>query len=603
MQSSPSWGDQIQVDFAYANLGAGSAASSQTFNIALYLTTNSTINPATDYLLAHLVNSSFTVPAYNSGNAWTYTITLPASDPLATLNSGPFTLGMFINCDNTVAESNVNNNDNQGAGQDLTTVSIQPPVAVVTDSVAPSNDHAVNFGSVVADGPGNAQAVQTVTLSDSAARSLLKVSQNGISLANGTNFHIVSILSNKLSQAVNVAGGYSLIADNSAETWTIQVAFDPVATGSLSDTLVIHTDDPVNPTINVALSGTGTPQSNLVVTSPTSQTVNFGNIAVDGPGGAIGTATVTLANNGTGPLTVNQNGITVGGAPFSVTGITSSTQGTINLASGSATIAAGNAETWTVALKFDPTATGLFQVPLTIMSNAPQDGTSVVSLIGTGLTPQLLAAGPTTVAFGSIPADGPGRQVATRTVTLSNTGQLPLQISQNGITLAIGTQFNIASIVSSTQGAINLATGAATLAANSAESWTVTLNFDPSVAGTLADTLHIATNALVNPTTSIALTGTGLNQPSLLVTGSAAPNNLTLGFPATLDDGPGNRTSTQTVQLTNIGTQPLVVSQNGITPAGGINFHVVSVVSSTQGMLNLAGGNASLAASVWKRGR
>src|SRR5579862_9432304 len=67
-ETAPSWGSTIHVDFAYLNQGPGSTASSQTFNIALYLTTHSTINPSTDYLLAHLVNPQFTVPAYNQGN-------------------------------------------------------------------------------------------------------------------------------------------------------------------------------------------------------------------------------------------------------------------------------------------------------------------------------------------------------------------------------------------------------------------------------------------------------------------------------------------------------------------------------------------------------
>src|SRR5205814_1795457 len=125
-------------------------------------------------------------------------------------------------------------------------------------------------------------------------------------------------------------------------------------------------------------------------------------------------------------------------------GITSSTQGTINLASGPQTIAAGGAETWTIALKFDPTATGLFQVPLTILSNAPQDGTAAVTLIGSGATPAHLATAAGPVSFGSVSADGPGKQLATQTITLSNTGQLPLQVGQNGITLATGTQFKVA---------------------------------------------------------------------------------------------------------------------------------------------------------------
>ena len=95
---------------------------------------------------------------------------------------------MLVNSDNTVAESNSGNNDNQGNGKDLTAVAIQPPVAVATDSSGSSSDHAVSFGSIVDDGPGNAQTTQTVTLSDGTSGSLLKVLHNGIHLANWHEF-------------------------------------------------------------------------------------------------------------------------------------------------------------------------------------------------------------------------------------------------------------------------------------------------------------------------------------------------------------------------------------------------------------------------------
>ncbi len=585
-EASVSWGDVIHLDFAFANLGA-SPSGSPKFNIAFYLTTHSTINPASDYQLGRL--TGFTVPTANNGNAFTATVTLPASDPLSPLSTGPVTFGMFVDSDNSVAESNEANNDNRAVGADLTTVTISPPAAVVTDSVGSSTDHAVNFGSIVDDGPGNAQTVQTVTLSDNAVRSHLKVAQNGIHLTGGTNFHIVSILSNNLSNPVNVAGGFSLIAPNSSETWTVQVAFDPVAVGAVNDTLVIQTDDPASPTINVALSGTGVAQSNLLVTSPVNQSFNFGNVAVDGVGGVFSVTTVTIANNGTGPLTVNQNGIAVGGGPFSITGIISNTQGVISLGGGSKTIAANKTETWTIAVRFDPTATGLFQIPLTISSTAPQDATMTVSLLGTGVTPQHLVAPVGTVNFGSVAADGAGKQVATQTIALTNSGQLPLSVNQNGLTLATGTQFKIVSIASSTQGAISLSAGQATLAPNNAEIWTVALQFDPAAAGSLGDTLRIASNDPTSPTTSVPLAGTGLNQPIAV----AAPTSLS--FPATLHDGAGNAVTTQTVQLTNIGTQPLVVSQNGITLAGGTNYQVTGVVSSTHGAVNLAAGSATLA--------
>ncbi len=343
---------------------------------------------------------------------------------------------------------------------------------------------------------------------------------------------------------------------------------------------------------------------NLVVTDSVApandQTVNFGNIGV---GGTAGTATVTLTNNGSGPLTISQNGISLPSGPFSITGITSSTQGTINLASGSQTIAAAGAETWTVNLSFAPTATGLVQQPLTILSNSQNAPTTIVSLLGTGMTlPHLVVAdsvpppGDLAVNLGSVEADGPGKQLATQTVTLSNTGQLPLTINQNGINLATGSQFKIASITSSTQGTISLSGGPLTIAANSGETWTVTLQFDPSTAGALSDTLRIASNDPASPTTSVALSGTGLNQPALVVTDSDTPNNdLQQSFPPTLNDGAGGQSSTRTVQLTNIGTQPLVVAQNGIQLLAGTDFQIVSVVSSTSGTVNLSAGSATLA--------
>ena len=196
------------------------------------------------------------------------------------------------------------------------------------------------------------------------------------------------------------------------------------------------------------------------------------------------------------------------------------------------------------------------------------------------------------MSFGGVDADGAGGQSATQTVTLTDTGQLPILVSQNGITLATGTQFKVTSIVSSTQGTVNLASGPATIAAGSAESWTLTLIFDPSSYGALTDTLRIASNDPVNPTTSIALAGTGLNQPDLNLSGTS------LSFPATLDDGSGGRTSTMTFVIKDVGTQVLVVAKNGLSLLAGAQsqFKIVSIVSSTQGAINLASASASLAA-------
>ncbi len=120
---------------------------------------------------------------------------------------------------------------------------------------------------------------------------------------------------------------------------------------------------------------------------------------------------------------------------------------------------------------------------------------------------------------------------STRTVTLTNTGQLPLQVNQNGITLINGTHYKIVGVSSSTQGTINLASGSATLRASSAETWTSTLQFDPLTAGLLSDTLLIASNDPINPTTSIALNGTGFEPADSGGHRFSGPEQLNVGFP------------------------------------------------------------------------
>ncbi len=574
--------------------------------MAFYLApSTSTIGAADNINFGTL--SGFTVPANNS---FTYvtgsnlTITLPQVDPLPIATS--FKIGMVINPGNAIVESNYSDNSNKGANLDLQAITITPPHAVITNSNPVSgNNLSLGLGAVVADGTGQATATQYVTLSNNAARSLLTITSNSVKLLGGTNFHIGNIIDN-LSSSYVTTSSTNYIKANSAEAWTIPITFTPLAAGTLTDTLQISTDDPTQPTLSIALSGTGTPRPNLVITDSvapaTDQTISYGSLPLN----TSSNATVTLTNNGTGPLTIAQNGISLAGAPFSVTGITSSTQGAISLGGGSQTLAANNAETWTVAVRFTPTTAGLFQQKLAIADSDPNDPSNknplipaTVSLSGMGQASSYLSVTPATgLSFGSIPADGAGKQLATQTLTLLNTGPTALTISQNGITFATGTQFFLGMVVSSTQGPINLSTAPATIAANSAESWTVTVTFDPTTASTLTDTLRIASSDVVNPITSIPLSGIGTNQPVLSITGpgvTASGSSVSLAFPATLADGAGGVTSTQSLILTNIGTQTLTIPRNGLSFAAGTSYSIASVVSSTRGSINLNAAGSTLA--------
>ena len=129
------------------------------------------------------------------------------------------------------------------------------------------------------------------------------------------------------------------------------------------------------------------------------------------------------------------------------------------------------------------------------------------------------------------------------------------------------------------------------------KTWIVKLLFDPALFGTLTDTFRIASNDLIAPTTSVSLTGIGLNQPGLTVIDSdPPPDDLVMAFPATLNDGVGGKLNTKTIQLVNNGNQNLTINQNGLGLQSGANFRVASITSSTAGAVNLATGAKTILA-------
>jgi YD repeat-containing protein len=601
-----SWGEIGSLDFYIVNIGN---AASGPYSVGFYLSTDANISTS-DILLGN--GNLPSIPIQQPVVGYNVSLQMPAFRPAGP--AGNYYIGMILDVFNTVAENNEANNSNQGGGRDMVAVTVLPPVAGVTDSIGSSTDKIMSFGSIVNDGIDNASATHALTLSNTAAKSLLKVAQGGVRLASGVNFKIKNILSNNLSQAVNTTSGSSFLAANSTETWTILLTFDPTANGNLSDTLIIETDDPVNPVINVALSGVGLGRGNLSITdslaAANDQKLDFGDTATDGSGGQFKTATLKLVNNGSGPLTINQNSITLPTGPFTVASIVSSTQGVINLASGAKTLAAASAESWAVSIRFDPTMTGQAQQSLSIASDDADTPIANVTLMGSGLLPAKIAVTDTVapqndrlIDFGAVHADGVNLQLARQSVLVTNAGQLPLIVNQNGLSLLNGSQYRIESVNSSLKGSVDLASGSASIAPNASETWTVSVAFDPVLAGNQIDSLRISSNDLTSPLTSVSLSGTGLNQGALVVRDSDPPlDDRSQSFGAILQDGPGGRKTTRSLQLSNVGNQDLLIGLNGIGLQGGTNFRVASIVSSTAGAINLATEARSLmarSAEIW----
>ncbi len=157
--------------------------------------------------------------------------------------------------------------------------------------VAPT---AVGFGSVTV-GQSNDQQV---TIRNSGASAL---SVTALTTANP----VFSVVSPRAPFTVS-AGATSVIT----------VRFGPVSAGPADTALTIGSNDPRQPSVTVALSGSGagvTAQGRLAVTPPA---IDFGSAPVGEPR----TSTVTLRNTGAGILTVTS--LNVSGAAFTIGGAT-----------------------------------------------------------------------------------------------------------------------------------------------------------------------------------------------------------------------------------------------------------------------------------------
>lgn len=281
-----------------------------------------------------------------------------------------------------------------------------------------------------------------------------------------------------------------------------------VANGTDKDGTPITITGPA-PKIQLATSSATLPPA-------TNLAINFGDLAVDGTGGAILTQTVSLTN--TGDLALSATGISISGAGFSIKDITSNIQSLTQPVTYPRAITTLGQETWLINVTFDPATTGSRTGALVVTSNDTTRPSVSIALSGNGLPIPQMAVGygapigtdSRSIAFGNVINDGTGAANADRTVTLTSTGSGPLTISQNWLSLINGTGWQIVSTTSSTQGAINLATAARTIAAAGAETWSIVVRFDPASVATFSGGLQILSNDSNNPTYALALTGSGV---------------------------------------------------------------------------------------------
>jgi hypothetical protein len=351
-------------------------------------------------------------------------------------------------------------------------------------------DAAMTFsGSIVfSTGRPNGGGTQSISVSGTGTTAssgsstlsyLLSASANSLNFGNtlvGSSASQAIALTNTGTASVNVSqvaitgAGFTVSGFTSAVTlaagqsFSLNVSFAPATAGSATGSLSFVSTATNSPT-TISLGGKGVqPQISVIPTS-----VSFGNVTV----GMTNTQMLTISNPGTANLSVTQASLI--GTGFGFSGLT------LPLS-----VPPGGSSAFTVS--FTPASASSLTGNLTLVNNA-LNSPLVVALAGSGVSPVAqLTASPALLSFGSITTG----TSATQTVTLANTGNSSVSISQISFN---GSGFS--------------ATGFAvpvTLAAGQSTSFSVA--FAPTTTGNLSGSVTVASNAINSPL-AISLSGSG----------------------------------------------------------------------------------------------
>ncbi len=357
----------------------------------------------------------------------------------------------------------------------------------VTPGALTFSPNPVSYGSVAV----NTTATQTVTVENTGGAT---VTLGSPSASNG--FAVVNHC------GASLAPGASC---------TLQVSFDPGATGAVSGLLTfpasVSGNAPTDP-----LSGTGVSAGSLSV-SPGS--LSYPATAV----GSTSTAQTAVFSN-PGGVSISLNSPTVSNASF-----------IISSNSCGATLAAG--ATCSVGIAFAPAAAGSRSGTLMLTGGSGSSVTAQVDLSGSGVAPAQFVFAPASLAFGQ---QADNTTSATQTLTLSNTGGVSTSL---GLPVLTG-QYKLAA---NTCGS-SLGAGA---------SCSLGVQFAPATSGAQPGTLSIASST-GTPSASAALTGTALAlvlSPTSLVFSPSLPV--------------GSTSAAQLIAVQNLGTAAISLTAPSIT--------------------------------------
>ncbi len=302
--------------------------------------------------VADALSAPFTIEIDNCSTQ----VLTPAANCILTLRFSPPSTGSF-NDSFDIPSDDANENpvtlSVSGTGLGLPVADIS-----VTDSIAPVDDLAISFGNVT----------QATT------------SDQTITISNDGN---ANLLIGNIATEITLAVPFSILNDSCSGTTvapaascTLTARFEPTATGNFNDSFDIPSNDSDEAVVTFNLSGTGTtPVADITVTDSiapaTDLQIPFSNLTVAGSSDQ----TVTISNDGNADLVIGNVAQTnVLATPFSVVSDNCSGQ----------TLTA--AASCTLAVRFAPTAAGIFNDSFDVPSNDPDESSVTMNVSARGLT-------------------------------------------------------------------------------------------------------------------------------------------------------------------------------------------------------------------------
>src|SRR3984885_1913902 len=383
-----------------------------------------------------------------------------------------------------------------------------------TGPIVSFNAPELNFGNQL-DGSPNPPELSILT---NAGTVPLEISSLGIFGTNASDF----------SQSNNCPISPQMLA--AGTTCSITVTFSPSTAGAESAALSF-TDNAANSPQGVDLVGIG--QEPVVSASP--QLVSFGN---QPEGKASAQQVVTLSN--TGNLALDISNISLSGpdnTQFNIMG---------NYSCAGVPIVQPGASC-SIGIVFEPQTTGNFNASLQITDNAGNvaSTTQVVPLSGIGVPPSpAVNLAPASLIFTSQIV---GTTSDPQTLTMTNTGSLPLQISSISLTGMNATAFAVASNCPGT------------LAPNA--QCTLNETFTPTSSGPQTASISFSDNVSGSPQI-VSLSGTGVSASLSILPAGIGFSPQTLQIPA----------ANQSVIISNNGTVPVQISSVAVGGADTADF-------------------------------